>query len=220
MHRMAPTSKTRAVYIVLSQTQTKFGRCIRIIAKQRYNHASIALDSELTELYAFARPQRYAVLQGGLVRESLDRYTMGNGHPVPVAVYRVPVAEEDYRWVRDTIGKMLDNPEYMYNLFSVLTYPMFQGFSVYRAFSCIEFVAYLLYALGYLGEGPLCRYKPDDLIPILEPLLVYQGDIRGCLRWSGADYRYFAPLDSAVMVEGIHSLLRITRRSVFQRVYG
>lgn len=218
MDSCVPKYKTRAVYIVLSQTQTKFGRCIRAIAKQRYNHASIALDSGLTQLYAFARPQHCAVLQGRLVRESLERYTMGNGQPVPVAVYRIPVSEEAYQWVSGTIENMVDNPEYMYNLFSVLTYPIFKGFPVYHAFSCVEFIAYLLHALGYLGEKPFCRYKPDDLLPILKPLLVYQGDIRGCLHPSGADRRYFAPLNGAVVLEGIQSLLRITKRSVFYRV--
>lgn len=220
MDQLAVREQESAVYIVLSRTQTKFGRCIRTVARQQYNHASIALDAGLTQLYAFARPQRYAVLQGGLVRETLDRYTMGGRQPVPVAVYRVPVPPEDYQWVSETIEKMLDNPEYMYNLFSVLTYPVFRGFSVDRAFTCVEFVAYLLHALGYLGEKPFCRYRPDDMIPILEPFLIYQGDIRGCLRWTGADYHYFAPMDGATMVEGLYALLRITKRSVFHRVYG
>ena len=220
MERKQREEKTCAVYILLTQTQTKFGRCIRTVARQRYNHASIALDSDLTRLYAFARPRHYDLLRAGLVRESLERYTMGNQRPVPAVVYRVPVTEEDYCWVMDTIEKMVDNPEYMYNLFSVLTYPVLKGFSVNRAYTCVEFVAYLLFALGYLGDKPLCEYKPDDLVPILEHFLMYQGDIRGCLRGSGADSRYFAPMDSGVVVGGARALLRITKRSVFDRVEG
>lgn len=219
MNRTLPViHKDPAIYVILSQTQTRFGRCIRAIAKQRYNHASIALDPGLEEVYGFARPQRYALLQAGLVRESRDRYTMGNGCPVPVAVYRLPVTEEQYQWVRATVRQMVDNPEYLYNLFSVLTFPVLKGFAVRQAYSCIEFVAWLLHTLGYVGEErPFCSYKPDDLIPLLPGYLVYEGDIRGCLPPS-ADERYFQPITPAMMTQGLWALLRITRRSVMALV--
>lgn len=207
-------AEPNAIYVILSQTQTRFGRCIRAVAKQKYNHASIALDPDLTRVYGFARPNRYALLQGRLVRESRDRYTMGNGRPVPVAVYRIPVTQEQHRWVESTVHTMVDNPEYLYNLFSVLTYPVFQGFAVRKAYSCIEFVTWLLCALGYLGEGkPFCSYKPDDLTLLLSGYRVYEGDIRGCLP-PREDPRYFAPLTPADLAEGLWSLARITKRSI------
>lgn len=217
---MQPGYPDSAIYIVLSRTQTRFGRCIRLVARQQYNHVSIALDPALTQLYAYARPQQYALLQGGLVRETQDRYTVGGCQPVPVAVYRLPVSAEDHRWVKETIETMYRNPDYLYNLFSVLTYPVLRGFSVERAFSCVEFAAWLLHALGYVEEGPFCRYAPDDLRPLLAPYLVYEGDIRGCLPWTGADREYFAPLDWHTLTGGIAALARITRRSVFQRLCG
>ena len=74
---MQPGYPDSAIYIVLSRTQTRFGRCIRLVARQQYNHVSIALDPALTQLYAYARPRQYALLQGGLVRETQDRYTVG-----------------------------------------------------------------------------------------------------------------------------------------------
>ena len=203
-----------AIYVILSQTQTKFGRCIRKVADQTYNHVSIALDPDLSRVYAFARPPRYALLSGGLVRESRDRYTMGNGRPVPVSVYRIPVTGGQYQWVCDTVGTMADNPAYLYNLFSVLTFPLLKGFSVRQAYSCVEFAAWVLAALGYLGEGKApCTYRPDDLPLLLSGSLVYRGDIRGCLPPT-ADERYFRPITPAMMTQGLWALLRITRRSV------
>ena len=206
--------KDPAITIILSQTQTKFGRCIRKVAHQQYNHASIALDDSLEEVYAFARPSRYDLLSGGLVRERRDRYTMGNRRPVPVAVYRIPVTSEQYQWVRDTVRTMADNPEYLYNLFSVLTYPVLKGFTVRKAYSCVEFVAFLLHTLGILEEEkPFCSYRPDDLIPLLADHLVYRGDIRDCLPPT-ADEGYFAHPTPAMMTRGLWSLARITKRSV------
>ncbi|MBR5533735.1 MAG: hypothetical protein IKU62_02695 [Ruminiclostridium sp.] len=206
--------KDPAIYVILSQTQTKFGRCIRKVAGQTYNHASIALDPGLEAVYGFARPSRYALLSGGLVREYRDRYTMGNGRPVPVAVYRLPVPPDQYRWAEETVEAMVDNPTYLYNLFSVLTFPILKGFSVRQAYSCIEFVAWLLGTLGYLGEGKaFCTYKPDDLTLLLSGYLVYRGDIRDCVP-PLTDGRYFEPLTPSDLADGIRSLARITKRSI------
>ena len=43
------------IYVLLTRTPTKFGALIRKVAKQHYNHASIALDSKFNHIYAFAR---------------------------------------------------------------------------------------------------------------------------------------------------------------------
>ena len=207
-------TEPNAIYVILSQTQTRFGRCIRAVAGQTYNHVSIALDPDLSQVYGFARPNRYALLQAGLVRESRDRYTMGNGRPVPVAVYRLPVTQAQHRWVEETVSDMVDNPAYLYNLFSVLTFPVLKGFAVRQAYSCVEFAAFLLGTLGYLGEGKApCTYKPDDLTLLLSGYLVYEGDIRGCLP-PREDRRYFAPLTPSDLAQGLWSLARITKRSL------
>ena len=68
-------NKTKAIYLMISQTGTKFAKSIRKIGKQQYNHSSISLDEDLRRTYGFARPQHNAVLMGRLVRESLERYT-------------------------------------------------------------------------------------------------------------------------------------------------
>ncbi|MBR2491057.1 MAG: hypothetical protein IKB65_06210 [Ruminiclostridium sp.] len=203
-----------AITIILSRTQTKFGRCIRKVARQQYNHASVALDDGLEEVYAFARPNRYDLLSGRLVRERRDRFTMGNGRPVPVAVYRIPVTQVQAHWVRATVRTMAEDPEYLYNLFSVLTYPVLKGFSVWKAYSCVEFAAFLLRSLGLLGEEkPLCSYRPDDLASLLADHLVYRGDIRDCLPPT-ADEGYFAHPTPSMVTQGLWSLARIAKRSV------
>ncbi len=214
MNRALPAPDTHAIYVILSQTQTGFGRCIRAVARQTYNHVSIALDPDLSRIYAFARPSRWGLLQAGLVRESRDRYTMGSGRAIPVAVYRLPVTQAQHRWVEETVSAMVDNPAYLYNLFSVLTFPVLKGFSVRQAYSCVEFAAFLLGALGYLGEGKApCTYKPDDLTLLLSGYLVYRGDIRGCLP-PDTDRRYFAPLTPSDLAQGLWSLVMITKRSL------
>lgn len=205
--------RDRFVYIMISRTQTKFARCIRKIGRQQYNHASVSLDDNLNEVYAFSRPQHNAVLLGRLVRESLERYTLGRSAEVPVVVFRVPVTEQEYIQISGIIENMLDNTDYMYNLFSVLTYPVTKGFATYKAFTCIEFVAYVMNEIGYLQEKPYWRYKPDDLLTELDEKIVYKGDIR--MRMSG-DYTgpdYFAPFTPVYMIRSIITLCRLIVRT-------
>lgn len=57
--------KQRYIYILISQTATKFGYVLRTIGRIRYNHAAIALDPQLKEWYSFARKQHRTVLIGG-----------------------------------------------------------------------------------------------------------------------------------------------------------
>ena len=92
------------IYIVISRTPTKFGGLVRKCAKQQYNHASIALDEDLSHIYAFARSKHNSPLISGLVRESLDRFTLRKNARVPVIVFKIPVTQEQYDAIYCTSG--------------------------------------------------------------------------------------------------------------------
>lgn len=206
-------NKTKAIYLMVSQTGTKFAKSIRKIGKQQYNHSSISLDADLRRTYGFARPQHNAVLMGRLVRESLERYTLGKDEPVEIAVFKIPVTEEEYQWVKKEIALRLNNPEYMYNLLSVLTYPFVKGYSVENMFTCIEFVAYIMKHLGYLQDRPACKYTPDDLLIYFKDNLVYKGDIREIMTYNPKKKNYFAPMSMKVFVGNTTSLWRLISRT-------
>lgn len=198
---------------MISRTPTRFAACIRRVGGLRYNHAAVGLDAGLRRLYAFARPQHHAVLQGRLVRESLDRYTLRQPVTVPVVVFRLTVSEQQYRWVQQTIARIQSDPGYLYNLVSVLTYPLFRGLTMEKSFSCMEFVVYVLKQLGYPLRRPCCRYRPDDLIRLLPDCIVYEGDVRGCVRSDYCDDQYFKPLSGGMVVGNIWGMLRVLART-------
>ena len=137
------------IYIVLSRTETGFARTLRNVGHLNYNHSAISLDRDLRELYSFARSEQYGWLTARLVHETTDRYLVNAKNDIPIRVYRIPVTQQQHDWVRRTILEIKEDPKYIYNLLSVLTYPLFGGFSTYKAFSCSEFVAYVLKNLGY-----------------------------------------------------------------------
>lgn len=206
-------NKTKAIYIMISRTGTKFAKSIRKFGKQQFNHSSISLDADLRRTYGFARPQHNAVLMGRLVRESLERYTLNSDEPVEIAVFKIPVTEEEYDWVKKELALRLNNGEYMYNLLSVLTYPVIKGYSIENMYTCIEFVAYILKKLGYLLDKPACKYTPDDLLTYFEDKLVYRGDIRGLMTYNPKKKNYFAPMTMKVAIGNTKSLIRLIART-------
>ncbi len=206
------------IYIMLSSTKTKFAKAIRIFGKQKYNHASLIVSDDYSEIYAYARPQHNAVLLAGLVEENLERYTLGKEGKVPVAVYKIEVSDSEYGWIMTNIKEMLYNPEYIYNLFSVLSHPIFKGFSVEKSFTCIEFIVYLLRRRGMLTEKKCCHYTPDDLIDELKEFLVYEGDVRGLIPDRKGKRDYFAPFSWSLFKQSVRSFCVLTKRTFCNRV--
>lgn len=190
---------------------------VRKFGRTHYNHAAIALDEELEQLYAFARPKHKAVLLGRLVKENVHRYTLGKAQTVNVVIFKIDVTMQQYLWVKNTIEQIHGDKEYIYNLLSVLSYPVSRGFSTYKAFSCIEFVMFILKALNYDIAKPLYRYRPDDILPMLCENIWFQGDILEYKEDSGYDHEYFSPLTFNLFWDSAVTLMLLLTRTFVKR---
>lgn len=202
------------IYIVLSRTETGFARTLRSVGHLNYNHSAISLDKDLRELYSFARSEQYGWLTARLVHETTDRYLVNAKNDIPIRVYRIPVTQQQHDWVRKTIYDIMADPKYIYNLLSVLTYPLFGGFSTYKAFSCSEFVAYVLHHLGYRLSKPQSRYRPDDLQPLLEEYLCYDGKLLEFSSVRTTSDTYFRPFTMQLLNASVLAVLILLRRLV------
>ena len=209
------TMDKKYVYIVISRTQTKFAKCIRCFGKIKYNHSAIGLDADLKELYAFSRPRYRAIFLGRLDRETLNRYTMDKDQAVPVVVFKLPVSSKMYYNIRKYIEEVSYDSEYMYNLFSVLTYPITHGFATYKTFNCTEFVAHLLKTMNYPLDHPAYRYKPDDFLEILKEYIIFDGDLREYMKCDDVDEAYFSHLGLKEVFQNFWAMLRIIGRTYF-----
>lgn len=205
------------IYFMVSKTPTRFGGLIRKVGKSKYNHSSIGLDEELKELYGFARTQHNIIFLGGLMLENMDRYTLRKSDYVDVVIFKVPVTLEQYTWVKETVNRVHHDEEYMYNLFSVLSYPITHGFETYKAYTCVEFVMHILEYLGYQPPYPAYRCKPDDLLILLKDYIFYQGNLLDYCKRDDFDNDYFAPMNFLILKKNILSFAEITRRSLFKR---
>lgn len=209
------TEKTHYIYIVISRTQTKFARLLRCIGRMKYNHSAISLDKELSEMHAFSRPQHRSLFLGRLVRETLDRYTLNKNREIPVVVFQLPVSLDQYAQIRNLFQQIMLDSEYMYNLFSVLTYPITQGFATYKSFNCTEFAAHILKILDYPLPQPAYRYKPDDLVNILQPYLIYDGDLRDYMICQDTDEQYFESYNPKMIYRNFCAICKIIGRTYF-----
>lgn len=202
---------------MISQTNTRFAGMVRRFGRTHYNHAAVALDAELDQLYAFARPKHKAVLLARLVKENVHRYTLGKEEGVNVVIFKIDVTRKQYHLVKKTIKRIYNDKEYMYNLLSVLSYPISGGFSTYKAFSCIEFAMYILRSLDYDVPKPLHSYKPDDLLYLLRDNIWYQGNILEYKEDSGYDHEYFSPLTFHLFKDSAMALMGLFGRTLVKR---
>ncbi len=208
---------SKSIYVVISSTCTNFGKTIRAIGKVRYNHASVSLDEQMHEIYSFGRQKHSALLTGKLVKENISRFTLDKVSHVDVTVFKIDVTEEQYKDITEFIRDVYSDREYLYNLFSVLTYPLTKGLSVYKAFTCIEFIMYLLTRLDMEFDKPLYEYKPDDLLTMLEDNIYYQGNLVEYVVEKKAMTNYFDPFSVPDCKESAICLSKLLARTVTLR---
>lgn len=206
------------IYLIITKTHTKFAKCLRIVGGLNYNHSAISLDAELNELYSFSRPQHSAVFLGHLVRETLNRYTLDKDFEVPVVVFQLPVSQNTYAEMREYIKEIMNDDEYMYNLFSVLTYPFTKGFATYKAFNCTEFAAHLLKKMGYPINHPPYQYKPDDFLEILKDYIVFEGDLRAYMQCTDIDENYLKHLSFKEILKNTFAMFKIIGRTYLRKI--
>lgn len=209
----------RYVYVVLSQTPTKFGTMIRNVTSAKYNHASLAFDEELEQLYSFGRAQHEIPMKAGLVKEFRERFSLNKAEYVACKIYRIPVSWLDYARGLDMIKQIKgDTDGYMYNLFSVLTFPMFHGFATYKTFTCVEFTAYMLRLMHVKWESRRhnCKYLPQQLGDELERWSYFEGNLLSKLKPSPEESEQYFKKSSRIntLVRSIEVLIRLGYRKM------
>ena len=182
------------IYVVLSKTPSKFAKMIRAFGGMTYNHASIAFDKDLKEMWAFARKMNNLPIDAGVVREYPERFTLKKEDNVPIRVYGIPVSGCQYDMIKKRVLEVHNDEDYHYNFFSMLFYPFAGGFPTDKAYTCSEFVATLLNDYTDIQmRKPCSSYVPEEIHGFLEPYMMYEGNL--------LNYRDFEPVDSGFFDE-------------------
>lgn len=200
---------SKEIFVVFSATPYKVGKIIRMVTGEKYNHASIALDKNLTQMYSFARRYHETPLYSGFVKESSVRYCK-NGTRASVIVYKLEVSEARYNAVAERLEAMYQNREqYLYNHLSAMIVPFHKNIPLKDAYTCVEFCVEILRMLG-IRVKPGKYYAIKDLMEILRPYAFYSGPMP-CSRKKDPEYLKKKPLEHPFQ-ESVKSITKLLPR--------
>ena len=198
----------RFIYLVFSNTPYKTGSFIRAMTHCEYNHASIALDPCLNEMYSYARYYKRAPFYAGFVRESALRY-FNNGIYARVKVCKIPVTNEQYVKALAFLKDCQDNKEqHFYNFFSALVHPLHKRVNIPNSYTCVEFCCEFFRHIGIdtgIEKGKFCSV--NSLMQNFDKYSLYTGQINNLFSnatWDG---------DTFVQKKGFWECLRLTLKT-------
>ncbi|MBU9721245.1 hypothetical protein KS407_07255 [Bacillus alkalicola] len=167
------------VYIMLSDTGTLFTTVIKKYTKAPYNHASLAFDPELTEMYSFGRKNPRNPLYGGFVKEDILKGTYSRYKKTTCVVYRLEVTERDVVKMKRVLNVFIkNNGKYLYNLLGVIGVSINEPVEFSNSYFCSQFVADVLRRSGIVLWDKLpALVTPDDFRKNERLELIYEGKL-------------------------------------------
>ena len=165
------------VYIVLTNTNTRVSRFLRLFTREEYNHVSIALCDGCKEMYSFSRWIVWFPLIGGFTKESVDEGVLAQHPETKCIIYDLEVTDKDYELVKKRLKKFLKEPKkYKYSFINIPL--MFLNIPYERKdlYVCSSFVSYILRGIVDL-EKDFTLIKPSDYNS-LNLNSVYEGTLR------------------------------------------
>lgn len=167
----------RKVYVLLTDTGTVLTKMIKLYTKKPHNHASIALDDQLWDVYSFGRKRPRNPFLAGFVRENIRGGIFRNAD---CAIYCCTISEIQYDTICRKINEIEKNKgEYRYNLLGLFAVMFNLELDRKNAFFCSHFVAALLEESGVKinKQKPLSLVTPDDIKESTSLELVYEGKL-------------------------------------------
>uniref|UniRef100_UPI002F426176 hypothetical protein n=1 Tax=Enterocloster asparagiformis TaxID=333367 RepID=UPI002F426176 len=116
------------VYICFMATMTTIAKISRRISGCDYTHISIAFDGKLEDFVSFSRRSANTPLDAGIVWERRGDYVQPGQTSYRTKIYRIPVGRNDLERIKELIRDYERDPEYMFNIFSMVTMTVFHGF--------------------------------------------------------------------------------------------
>lgn len=167
---------SKSIYIVLTGTGTAFSGIIKWFTKAELNHASIAFDSGLQEVYSFGRKKVHNPFIAGLIRENFI-------HPfystADCAIYQLNVSDEEYEAMYNHVQGMMENQErYKYHLLGLIGVLLNVKFNREDAYFCSYFVASVCAEAAYHPVAkPSCFVTPEDFAESLCANKIFSGKL-------------------------------------------
>ncbi|MFD0588905.1 hypothetical protein ACFQZE_12960 [Paenibacillus sp. GCM10027627] len=170
------------IFVLLTDTGTVLTKLIRSFTKDPLNHASIAFDVNLNDVYSFGRKNPSNPFFAGFVKENVRGPFFEDSM---CALYRCRVSVTTYNSIRSQIQHFEQYHElYKYNLVGMLGVVFNIEWERRYAYFCSQFVATVFERSGMnlVDKSPLL-VTPGDLQNTSQLELVYHGSLHaytGC----------------------------------------
>lgn len=170
---------TQKVYILLSDTGTLFTKSIKKYTKAPYNHASLAFDDQLHDMYSFGRKKPNNPLKGGFVKENVLTGTYRRYPKTTCVIYELNVTERDVIKMKRLLTIFIKNKQrFLYNILGVLGVSMNEPIEFSNSYFCSQFVAEVLHRSGIeLWDKLPALVTPDDFRKCERLSLIYEGKL-------------------------------------------
>ncbi|TDF92507.1 hypothetical protein [Paenibacillus piri] len=154
-----------SIYVLLTDTGTLFTKLIKQFTAAPYNHASLALDAELNELFSFGRKQATNPWSAGFVQEDVYEGTFRHFPGTRCQLLRLHVSKRQRtNAVRIIQSFQNDQQAYRYNLIGLLGVLVNLDIEQKNAYFCSQFVAEALRSTGLsLWDRPSSLVTPEDI---------------------------------------------------------
>ncbi|MDC3413527.1 hypothetical protein NC797_16950 [Aquibacillus sp. 3ASR75-11] len=189
---------TKKVYLLFSDTGSILTRAINIYTKSTLNHASIAFDPDLIDVYSFGRKRARNPFVGGFVKENVREDFFQSA---VCAIYSFSISNTEYVQLRTAVEQFEhQKSNYKYNFLGLFAVALNKEFQRKNTFFCSEFIAALLSECGiYKFDKPNCLMKPQDLRDWQQLQLVYRGIL-------GAYPHFMIEPDNSTLIQEINKV--------------
>ena len=167
---------TKDIYILLSNTGTLFTKSIRLYTKAPYNHTSLSLNEDLSEIYSFGRKNPINPFVAGFVKEN-ETGIYNYYKETTCEIYKLKVDAAKYEKIKMRIMLFERNKEsYTYNLIGLLGIIANRPVKRKKAYFCSQFVDVVLEQSGIkLFDKPAELVTPRDFQCCSELKFIYGG---------------------------------------------
>lgn len=170
------TNEVKKVYILLTNTGSLLSKSIKIFTKEPYNHVSLVLNDEFTEIYSFGRLKKENPVMGGFVNE-FETKIYDHFEKTKCLILRLDVTETQYQKLRSELSRFeYNNSHFKYNIVGyagfVVNYPIKRK----DAYFCSQFVGEVLQNAEIINfSKPIELLRPYDFTRTTKTKKVYEG---------------------------------------------
>ncbi len=170
----------KKIYVVVTQTGTILSRILKCITHNKYNHASIALDENLNEMYSFGRKQAYNPFWGGFVRESPKFGTFKRFKKTISKIIEFEIDEEKYNYIKEKLHSMNENnSQYHYNYKGLFVAWFGKKLTRKNYYYCSEFVREIVLDGDVVPDDFFGNItQPIDFLKIPNSKIIYTGILK------------------------------------------